>query len=197
MSNKGMHRGMSSSGCVRQFAKFCANAEKINKKMAAFCPELSSSYAEYPLIPDDTGRTNWVDLEGTTVQGDPVFVADEVSHSSSTVGSSRVASAERRDDFVYGKGPMGWGYYHLLTRESYVILHKRLQSTVPTACCMNANIRQEIEDHDAVTRVVYARSISPIPDDERAANESFNRSRGRNSSVGSYEAVMKEQVAKK
>ena len=195
MPNVELHRGMSSSGCVREFAKFCANAQKMNKKMATICPELASKYAEYPLIPDDTGRTHWVDVEGTTAKGEPVFVPDEVSDTTSTVGSSsRMATAERRVDFVYGRGPAGWGYYHLLTRESYIILHQRLQNTAPTACCMNAKIRQEIEDHEDVTRIVYARSVASMPDDERAANESYNISRGRSSSCGEYEPVMVEEV---
>ena len=133
MPNVEYHRGMSSSGCVREFAKFCANAEKMNKKMAQILPELASSFAEYPLVQDDTGRTHWVDVEGKTAKGGPVFVPDEISDTSSTVGSSsRMATAERRVDFVYGKGPAGWGYYHLLTRGV-------LQNTSPAITKHSAN----------------------------------------------------------
>jgi len=89
---------------------------KINASLVKVAPELESKYAEYPLR-----RKFWLTAEALVPNED--------------TGKSEAAfipfkkdpnfPAPLKKDYVYGAGPKGWGYYHLLTRYAYVALHAR------------------------------------------------------------------------
>ena len=72
-------------------------------------------------------------------------------------------------------GSKGFGYYHLLTKDSYVALAARLHGkTSPTVSCRGGKNKQdsaELEDLRHVYQfVVYPRSKCPVPKDSLAYN---------------------------
>ena len=73
----------------------------------------------------------------------------------------------RKEDYVFGPGPMGFGYYHLLTRASYAALYARMTQESPVPCCFwfmyGKKRRLEFSGYDQVERIVYARSRSSVP----------------------------------
>ena len=136
-------------------------ADEINRKFANVAPELASSYATYPLA-----KSHWVDYKGTTTAGDPCFVANAEQN------------AMMKPDYVHGNGPLGRGYYHLLTREAYVTLYARLTNTRPSgACCCfgTDDVKQAISDHDDVETIVYNRSVASKPDDVQAMKDALSK----------------------
>jgi len=139
--------------------------ERMNTKMANVAPELSSSYAIYPLR-----GTHWVETSGTISNGDSCFVAN---------GDDGL---NNKIDYVHGPGPHGRGYYHLLTRHAYVILYTRLHKERPgnaLCCCINSkDVRDAISDHDEVESIVYNRSVASKPDDYQAAKDAIAKSQG-------------------
>lgn len=120
--------------------------EETNALMAKYAPELASEYSRYPL---NNGRS-WLKVTETTPKGEPCYI-------SSTDTGIKL-------HYVYGPGPKGFGYYHLMTRESYVALYARMTQESPVPfCCMfffSKKDRKEYEDYDMVQTLVYARSRS-------------------------------------
>lgn len=136
----------------------------INEKMARVAPELASDFARYPLK-----HKMWVAPSGETSKGQPCF--EEGGN-----GSLKV-------DYVHGRGELGLGYYHLLTRDAYAILYRRLQNEAPICCCTCSPSfalvpRAEVSDHEDVVLICYNRSVASIPNDEQAKKDAYNISRG-------------------
>lgn len=137
------------------------NAE-TNAKMARFCPELASEYAKYPL----QGIRAWLSPNGTGPKGVPCWI-------SAPKGSAM------KMDYVHGPGKKGFGYYHILTRDSYTILYARLTHEMPGCCCaLSPTARKEVSDWDDVKQIVYNRSVATRPDDVQAKKDAIDIARG-------------------
>lgn len=146
-----------------------AKADEINQMMVLVAAELASPYAKYPLIASNGGESKmWVAPEGKTAKGEPCFIQGPGKYQPSM-----------KDDYIYGSGPLGFGWYHLLTRDSYHALHRRLLSSAPVPCCaFSKAARQELSDHEDVSAIVYNRSVASAPDDEQGAKDAINIAKG-------------------
>lgn len=82
---------------------------EINAEMARVAPVLSSPYAHYPLH-----REKWLQPFSTTEDGTPAFIP-----TANFPLSLMTLVSPLRPDYVWGYGPLGKGYYHLLTKEAY------------------------------------------------------------------------------
>ncbi len=82
-----------------------------------------------------------------------------------------------KEDYVWGPGPKGYGYYHLLTRAAYIALHARLSHQSSVGCCCMPQ-RQELVDLDETKDIVYNRSIASRPDDILAYKEAIALAQG-------------------
>ena len=171
--------GREEQHCIREDT-FSSNSNKItsqkemvdsvksfNQQMVRVAPELASKYAAYPMK-----HKQWINPASSTVDGEPCFVAGNSGENLQNHGVLM--------DYVYGRGPMGLGYYHLMTREAYVNLYGRLQSTAPSPpCCFClGGSAKDYGEHRGVKDVVYNRSISPIPDDKVARKAAQDKARG-------------------
>jgi hypothetical protein len=134
---------------------------ETNAKMARVCPELASEYARFPLH-----NKAWMSPKAKGPKDIPLWV-------------SAPKGSPMKMDHVHGAGPKGWGYYHLLTRDSYHILYARLTNEMPACCCaMNAAARKEMSDWDDVKTIVYNRSVASIPDDDQAMRDAISLAQG-------------------
>lgn len=161
-----------------------SRAAEVNEQMKRVAPELDSSYATYPLS-IQSGQKLWVDpAKGKTSKGEPVFIK----------GDGRpTATTQVKPDYVYGAGPLGFGWYHLLTRDSYNALYRRLQSTQPSMCCaFSKAARRQVSDHEEVTKICYNRSVASVPDDLQAAKDAMDIARGTAKAV--YNFTQNEQL---
>ena len=130
-------------------------AEKANAQMRNTCDELLSEYAKYPMA-----RESWLSPDGTGPNSAPGFLAGP--------------NLGPKPDYVYGSaGRKGAGYYHILTRNAYQILHYRLQNQAPISCCGFGTSRAEFDAWDTTARIVYNRSVGSKPDDVLAAEEAL------------------------
>lgn len=137
----------------------------MNAKMVNYAPELASEYAEYPMH-----RKYWLKATDTDPKGEPCFIA-------APEGGKQL---KLKPNYVFGPGPRGFGYYHLLIRASYLALHARMTHENPVSCCsFSKAAREEYFDFDDVKRLVFARSRSRKPDD---------------GNTSSYDAKLKKKV---
>lgn len=105
-------------------------------------------------------RESWLSPDGTGPHSAPGFLAEP------NVGP--------KPNYVYGPGGLkGSGYYHILTRNAYFILHHRLQSQAPFSCCCFGTSFAEYDAWDTTARIVYNRSVASKPDDVLAAKEAI------------------------
>jgi len=97
-----------------------------------------------------------------------------------------------KEDCVWGAGPQGWGYYHLLTKNAYKVLHYRLHKEATPRqewCCIRSSNPAVVarEDYDVVNLILYNRSNASIPDDFKAQVEAVDHARGSaGAQAGSY-----------
>lgn len=130
------------------------DVELTNKQMVRICPEFASDFAKYPMI-----RNNWLPLKQTVPKsGDPAFV------------TTRDGATALKMHYVYGDGPSGKGYYHLLTKESHVILKERIRRTAVGSCCMMFDI-EENKAWTVTNRVLSLRIKSSSPNDKTSAKQ--------------------------
>jgi hypothetical protein len=128
-----------------------------NTKMAKVAPELQCEYARYPMH-----HLRWLKVnEKEGPNGEPLFIP------------CLPQDAGQKRNYVFGPGPKGFGYYHLLTRSSYLALYARLTHESPVFCCFafGKKAKQAYADYDEVKRLVYFRSRSRSPDDDQASRE--------------------------
>eukprot|EP00566_Odontella_aurita_P029146 CAMPEP_0113554036 /NCGR_PEP_ID=MMETSP0015_2-20120614/15931_1 /TAXON_ID=2838 /ORGANISM="Odontella" /LENGTH=151 /DNA_ID=CAMNT_0000455143 /DNA_START=206 /DNA_END=661 /DNA_ORIENTATION=+ /assembly_acc=CAM_ASM_000160 len=139
--------------------KTISTPKGINAKMAEVCPELSSSYAYFPLH-----ISSWLGPSRMGPNGEVGFVKEVVR------------TAPSRPDYVHGTGPNGVGYYHLLTRDSYKILYNRLNNEAPmTGCFCSSAARKKLSDIEDVKKLLYDRFISSAPNEVK---EELDSARG-------------------
>ena len=125
------------------------SAAEINTIMAKHVPELASPYAKYPMK-----HEKWYGANHKGKKGEPCFLS-----------SSQNAGVKM--DYVWGKGPLGPGYYSLLTKAAYVNLYSRVNSEAPGECCcvFSAEARTKIDEWEEIKRIMHARYVAPQPDD--------------------------------
>ncbi|GFH44748.1 hypothetical protein CTEN210_01222 [Chaetoceros tenuissimus] len=149
--------------------------DEINAAMPKVAPELASKYAAYPMK-----RQVWLSFNGQIDGNIPAFIPHQKDPYYPTI--------PLKEDYVWGTGPRGFGYYHILCREAYVILYHRISHMVaPGSCCSCFSppppthapeqpfSAKELKD---VKDVIYARSVSSRPDDFFAVKEAIEAARG-------------------
>ena len=147
---------------------------EINASMARVARELESPYATYPLK-----RTHWLDANtpaSTSEDGNNIPNAF-IQHPK----DKNFPTPTLKPDYVWGAGRRGFGYYHLLTIDSYQILNKRVRNKGPpmNCCCLgNSNSEFSVNDYDVVAEILHNRSCSPVPDDMVAAKNAIDIARG-------------------
>ena len=141
---------------------------KTNENMVKVAPELASSFAQYPIK-----RKAWLHPSANiNDSGTPAFISRPKDRKHKTMPPLL------KLDYVYGPAKLGWGYYHLLTRESYIALWGRLRNEAhPPAriCCFVSPIGELYEE---VKAIVYNRSTATRPDDILAYQESLGVAQG-------------------
>lgn len=131
-------------------------AEFKNEQMKLACPELASPFAAYPM-----DREAWLSTEGSGPNGQPAFVGGPF--------------AGPKEHYVYGQPRSKEkvsGYYHLLTREAYSILFKRVSSEAPVACCCFGDAKLA-DAYDTTKTICWNRNVSSRPNDALAAKEAL------------------------
>ena len=104
-----------------------SRARDLNELFVSVAPELNSPYAKYPLS-SSSGRNEWVDPgTGRTSKGEPCFIKG---------GGGWTPTTPTKQDYAYGPGPLGFGYYHFLTRESYAVLYGRFRVLRPSCAAL-------------------------------------------------------------
>lgn len=130
-----------------------------------YVPELqSSNYATYPMT-----YNSWLNPStGVAPNGDPAFIAQKPPQKGE-------AKPMLKTDYVWGAGPMSWGYYHILTKQFHQILQNRLEmeSSQYSCCCScfggnQAHDPKRTKALDLVIRVEFYRAKSPKPNDTLA-----------------------------
>lgn len=140
-------------------------ANTMDAKISKFVPEMSASkYARYPLT-----RERWLMPTEFSPEQKPCFIK----------GTTANGPPPIMEDYVFGRGPAGEGYYHLLTKESYKSLDARLTNEGPPVgdCCLclkSKAARLEYDAYDDVKRLVYNRSVASKPDDLVATQDAMN-----------------------
>lgn len=143
--------------------------------MARVASELSSPYAKFPLK-----RKAWLSPAGKTAKGEAAYI-------------SAPSGSPARANYVHGPGSRGFGYYHLLTPDSYKALYARLHNQAPNPCCACSKVaRQELSDFDDVKTIVYNRSVARIPDDDQGREDALAIARGEAKAV--YNFTQNEQL---
>lgn len=150
-----------------------AELQSFNADMIRIAPELDSVYGRYPIR-----FKNWLDPSSSTDKGEPCFIA------SPDIGV--------KQNYVYGRGPLGNGYYHLLTKPAYVNLYGRLQSSAPSpgCCCFGGN---DYQTYQGVKDVMYNRYVGSIPDDVQAKKDAL--SKAKDTAQVWYQGTQNEQLA--
>ena len=149
-----------------------SNDSEKNERMARFVPELKSPLASYPLR-----REAWLDVNATVNNEDgtrtPAFIPYKAD--------PNFPVPALKDDYVWGPGSRGFGYYHILTRDAYKTLNVRIRNKgKPTQCCCfgSPDSAQAAEDYDVVSEIVYNRSVATRPDDIQAVKDALAIARG-------------------
>lgn len=131
--------------------------DEMNAKMVKVAPELASSYARYPM-----NGQRWCNPKEKGPKGEPCFMESAVD-------------AGLKIDYVWGPGRLGKGYYSLMTKDAYNILHPRVSNQAPSGCCaFSKESRKEADDHDDVRRLMYNRQMATIPNDAKAAQDGLD-----------------------
>lgn len=83
----------------------------------------------------------------------------------------------RLDYMFCHKGPLGPGYYHMLTKIAYNSLYSRVSSTAPSQGCCCFGDSRAYNEFNGVKIVVYNRTVSRIPDDVQAKRDGMDRAK--------------------
>ncbi|CAJ1936405.1 unnamed protein product [Cylindrotheca closterium] len=126
--------------------------EEINAILKKIMPECDSEYARYPMA-----YPRWLKLGEKGPKGEPTWIKSD-------------QNAGIKKDYVYGRGPGGPAYYHLLTTNAYVNLYTKVSNARPGGCCaFSAEAREKVDEWDCANRILHARHVSKIPNDGEAA----------------------------
>jgi hypothetical protein len=136
--------------------------QSINDRMTRIAPVLSSKFAKYPMQ-----FSTWLDPFTQTKEGKPTFMPQE--HPPRTPPHE---GDERYIDYIWGDGPCGKGYYHLLTKQAYKNLIDELENETPVIrCdCFVGDLGQ-LHDHMEVVSLLRHRSESDVPNDFEIARK--------------------------
>ena len=143
------------------------NADEVNIAFARICPELKSRYAVYP-FPESSPKDWLIPSTEGTYDGKPVVIPSDKES-----GNKKTESG-LKEDYVFCKaGPVGKGYYHVLTKTAYVNLCTRLneQGSGKFLCFGDS---QRADQWDTCRRIVYNRSRANRPDDKHAADAAMD-----------------------
>ena len=135
--------------------------EIANARLEKLIPEIAASkYGKYPMH-----HKEWCHKKNArNPDGGPCFI--------------KGPNEGIKQDYVFGSGPQGELYYHLMMQQSYVILYKRLKAAEPTTVCTcfsSIEVREEAKDHAEVSQIIYYRARVSIPDDAQAKKEAETR----------------------
>jgi len=100
---------------------------EMNEWLHSFLPEVrNSQFGEYPMK-----QQSWIWLNTTVTGSDgvtnPAFIPTTINVKFREDANYNEKVPLKRD-YVFGTGPKGFGYYHLLTRQAWVILNSRVGS---------------------------------------------------------------------
>ena len=123
----------------------------INAKMQKRVPELKSKYAAYPM-----NEVSWLKPPAKAPNGKPLFIKSPQPEKGEV--------KEVKLDYVWGPGTYGFGYYHMLMKEAYVILSARLQkeSAPSIGCgCFGGGEKDpdKLSDLKEIHHIMYFRSM--------------------------------------
>lgn len=137
-----------------------AQIDAMNAMMVKFIPELASEYARYPMQHD-----RWYDGKETGPKGERCWL--------------KGPNTCMKMDYIFGRGRYGEGYYSLLTKASYIHLYARMTNEPPGGCCAcSAAARKELDEFDDVKRLIHARSVASVPDDQVARSDAIKQAQG-------------------
>jgi hypothetical protein len=100
-------------------------------------------------LPQATPAPRWTSVDGTSQEGEAGFLPPNPR---STVRG--VNANSRIDKYVFGTGGKGLGYYHITTKDAYVILDKRFTAKI-------SSVENEIAMNEACERCVSCGMNSP------------------------------------
>lgn len=134
----------------------------INRQIQKVAPVLASSYAAYPIT-----FQSWLKPTDKVDDKHPCFVQDEIPPLTPPFESHNLYS-----DYVWGSINDATGYYHLRTKEAYLILIELLENNVPNIqCeCYNGNKKDDIRRAEVI-ELLRSRLESDIPNDIYILNE--------------------------
>lgn len=144
---------------------------QMNDTMMRLIPELGSKYARYPL----KGKA-WLDPSVSSISISGEEIKSFIPYKKDPLVDT--ANVTIKMDYVWGPGPRGFGYYHLLTRDAYVTLSARIRSdraNAPTQCfaCCSREATKKYNEYEDVKTIVYNRSVASIPDDSVAQRDAI------------------------
>mmetsp|Transcript_27380 Transcript_27380/g.57633 ORF Transcript_27380/g.57633 Transcript_27380/m.57633 type:complete len:622 (-) Transcript_27380:1194-3059(-) len=135
-------------------------------------------------------QAEWTRIPGTAPDGSPSYIPH--AEKSKTHG---VNNNTFRENYIFGKGPSGIGYYHISTKEAYQVLLNRIDKRLATlrgnlscakVCCFwcppcVTSLEEQIAKQEEVREVVYSRSKADVPlgipavagEETRAANTRY------------------------
>ena len=155
-------------------------AGEINHAMKQYLPETAGcSWADYPMK-----FPRWLKANEQAPDGKPCFIKTE-----NVLPEEGVKVA-----YVWGPGNLGFGYYHLLTKQANKILYTRIlnrkvftgTSSGGGGCCGcfgEVDPRSKIPTGvsadliDDLRRLFYARSVATIPNDDKAREDAIGEAR--------------------
>ncbi|GFH60448.1 hypothetical protein CTEN210_16924 [Chaetoceros tenuissimus] len=155
-------RSLPMSGSVSSYS----NYECLNSRMQDIAPILASQYAKYPME-----FSLWLSPWSQTDESKPTFMPqNKAPKEPPHIGDKRFL------DYCWGEGSRGTGYYHLLTKDAYVILIQDLENAAPSlACgCMTSRNNKNLSDlhnYMEIMELLKHRVNSDVPNDFEIANK--------------------------
>ena len=152
-------------------------AGDINHAMKQYLPETNGcTYADYPME-----HARWYSPGDITPDGLACFLATD----------TELPQAQgAKQGYVWGQGPAGFGYYHLMTQAAHQLLYRRITrrrvdtgTPEPFGCCCfggeETDPRQKMptgvsrDDIDDLRLLQHARSVASIPNDMQAGKDAL------------------------
>lgn len=155
-------RSLPMSGSLSSYS----NYECLNSRMQDIAPILASQYARYPME-----FPSWLSPWSQTEESKPTFMPQsKVPKEPPHIGDKRFL------DYCWGEGSRGTGYYHLLTKDAYVILIQDLENAAPSLACgcmgsRNSKNLSDLHNYMEIMELLKHRVNSDVPNDFEIANK--------------------------